>query len=214
MRKNYNDPENWLSWLKACAKDEHSPIRLPEPAGPSTRPLAVFGMLTGQDRRALHAVAACWQLYAGSDDDGREAALTAVCLLLRGLQLQCWPFARELIAQSMDWNDRDRLWSKVVGAAEKRGYGETLLALHDALAALPVSGVSVYSLERPAQKLIPSRCSDREHIDSIDKPGFCVWCDAPLRCPECGISKGHVRTCSKAAVPMIAGATLVRREGL
>lgn len=38
-------------------------------------------------------------------------------------------------------------------------------------------------------------CSTREHIDSIDKPGFCVWCDAPLKCKVCGVSKGHASDC-------------------
>jgi hypothetical protein len=42
----------------------------------------------------------------------------------------------------------------------------------------------------------PSKpCSSREHIDSIDKPGFCVWCDAPLKCDVCGVSKGHATSC-------------------
>jgi hypothetical protein len=41
-------------------------------------------------------------------------------------------------------------------------------------------------------------CSDREHIESIDAPGHCVWCDAPLRCTECGVSQGHANNCARA----------------
>jgi hypothetical protein len=116
MARNLNAPEHWLAWLRGCLQDPGNPIRLPRPKyldhGPKSqqRPTAVLGMITGQDRRALGAVAACWALYAGSDDTGRAAALVAVRALLQGMQPQCRMFARELIAQSMDWSDRDRLW--------------------------------------------------------------------------------------------------------
>jgi hypothetical protein len=42
-------------------------------------------------------------------------------------------------------------------------------------------------------------CSSREHIDSIDKPGYCVWCDTPLKCKVCGVSKGHASSCPISA---------------
>lgn len=69
--------------------------------------------LTGQDRRALAAIDACWQLLAMSDEDGRAGGIEAVKALLPALQEKCWPLARELIARAMDWSDRDRLWPLV-----------------------------------------------------------------------------------------------------
>ena len=82
-----------LRWLKANDRD--------------TAPL------TGQDTRALHAIAWCWELYAVADEAGQLAALQAVRCLLAGMQPQCWHLAKELIAMAMDWDDRDRLWPQV-----------------------------------------------------------------------------------------------------
>jgi hypothetical protein len=103
--RNLNEPENWLRWLRACLADEGNPIRVPVGLK--------LGAITGQDRRVLGAVASCWSLYASSDDDGRHAALASIASLLHALQPQCHPFARELIAQSLDWSDRARLWPLV-----------------------------------------------------------------------------------------------------
>ncbi len=69
--------------------------------------------LTGQDTRAIRAIAWCWELYAVGDEAGQKAALQAVHNLLAGMQEKCWPLAKELIAFAMDWNDRDRLWPRV-----------------------------------------------------------------------------------------------------
>lgn len=85
----------WRTWLRANGHD--------------------LGPLTGQDSRALDAIAACWELYSNSDDDGVQGALDAVRALLPAMQRKCWPLARELIAYSMDWGDRDRLWRIVSG---------------------------------------------------------------------------------------------------
>lgn len=74
--------------------------------------------LTGTDRRALAAIDACWELYAFASNGVN--VLTAVHQLLLEMQPKCWPLARELIARSMDWGDRDRLWSLV---APGRGEG-------------------------------------------------------------------------------------------
>lgn len=104
--RNLNAAEHWLAWLKACKKDEWSSARLRLP-GP-------FAMLTGQDTRALGAIAHCWQLYASSDEAGRYGAIVAVRALLPALQFSCRGFARELIAQAMDWDDRDRVWTRVM----------------------------------------------------------------------------------------------------
>jgi hypothetical protein len=85
--------QSWQTWLRA---NGHK-----------------LGMLTGQDTRALSAVAACWDLLANSDEDGERAALAAVRVLLPGMQEKCRPFAKELIARSLDWQDRDRIWPTV-----------------------------------------------------------------------------------------------------
>jgi hypothetical protein len=72
-----------------------------------------LGALTGQDARALAAIAHCWELYAMSDSDGQEAALRAIKALLGAMQPHTRPLAREAIAYTLDWGDRDRLWPRV-----------------------------------------------------------------------------------------------------
>lgn len=69
--------------------------------------------LTGQDASALAAIAHAWELYARADGDGQRAALAAVRALLLAMQPKCRPLARELIARSLDWHDRARLWPLV-----------------------------------------------------------------------------------------------------
>ncbi len=69
--------------------------------------------LTGQDRRALEAIAHCWVMYAASDGAGEVAALGAVRSLLIGMQAKERYLAKELIAFALDWNDRDPLWDRV-----------------------------------------------------------------------------------------------------
>lgn len=86
-------PKPWRQWLRANGHD--------------------LAPLTGQDARTLNAIAACWELYACSDDDGAQAALDAVRALLPAMQEKCWPLARELIAYAMDWDDREKLWPQV-----------------------------------------------------------------------------------------------------
>jgi hypothetical protein len=101
-------PTKWRAWLRACSKDPLTRAQLP----------GSLAMLTGQDTRALDAIAACWVLYASSDDDGAAGALTAVRALLPALQPQCRGFARELIAWAMDWSDRAKLWPLVTDKPE------------------------------------------------------------------------------------------------
>jgi len=74
-------------------------------------------MLTGQDSYALDAIAACWDLYAAGDGAACKAAIAAVRALLPAMQEKCRPLARELIAHSMDWSDRDRVWALVAAEA-------------------------------------------------------------------------------------------------
>lgn len=79
-----------------------------------------LGALTGQDSRVLSAIAHCWELYAASDRDGQEAALRAIRALLSAMQPKTRCLAREAIAYSMDWSDRDRLWPIVWAPEESR----------------------------------------------------------------------------------------------
>lgn len=81
-----------LKWLKANKHD--------------------LGMLTGQDRQALEAVAACWELLT-QDRTSRRGALEAVVALLPAMQAKCWPLAKELIARTLDWGDRERVWQEI-----------------------------------------------------------------------------------------------------
>lgn len=67
--------------------------------------------LTGQDARALAAVAHCWTLYAMADAAGQAAALGAVALLLQAMQPKYHALARELIAWQLDCSDRERVWN-------------------------------------------------------------------------------------------------------
>jgi hypothetical protein len=69
--------------------------------------------LTGQDARALDAIAGCWELYAAADEQGAAAALLAVRDLLLAMQPQCRNLTKKLIARALDWGDVDRLWRKV-----------------------------------------------------------------------------------------------------
>ena len=91
--------QTWDQWLRACSRDQNSPARIARGA---------LGAVTGTDARALRAIAACWDVYAYTAE---PAVLDAVSALLTTLQPQCWRFARELIARSLDWSDRDRVWS-------------------------------------------------------------------------------------------------------
>ena len=95
--------QTWDQWLRAVAKEGRR----------VTWKSDVLGALTGQDKRALDAIHRCWQLYACCDGLGQQGALIAIRALLTAVQPQCRFFARELIAMTLDWDDRDRLWPLV-----------------------------------------------------------------------------------------------------
>jgi len=100
--------QTWQSWARACAKDPESPSNL------GTRSLAA---LTGQDTRALNAIVACLELYANSDEDGEQGALTSIRALLPGMQESTRWIAKEMIPFVLDWPDREKLWSRLTSAA-------------------------------------------------------------------------------------------------
>lgn len=93
----------WLTWLRECSKG----------GTPADVPKGSLGALTGQDMRALDAIAACWKLLASCDDEGERAVIAAVRALLPAMQPQCRFFARELIAWALDWGHRDKYWPLV-----------------------------------------------------------------------------------------------------
>lgn len=95
--------KTWKQWVRACVKDPSSPSELGKGS---------LAALTGQDVKALDAIAACWALYAG-DLDAREGALAAVRALLPAMLPENRWIARELIPFALDWNDRERLWPLV-----------------------------------------------------------------------------------------------------
>lgn len=70
--------------------------------------------LTGQDTRALRAIAHCWELYAAGDVHARIGAVGAVAGILPALQRKYWFLAKELIAHSLDWGDREPVWSQAM----------------------------------------------------------------------------------------------------
>lgn len=109
MAKNLNAPEHWLAWLRVSMKDQSSPI--------SAR--GGLGMLTGQDARTLGAIAAALNVYGAGDENAERGGFAAVVALLPSLQRKCWCFARELIAQQLDWHLRDPLWTKLLAAVEQ-----------------------------------------------------------------------------------------------
>lgn len=94
--------------------------------------------LTGQDARALAAFHHVWEMYAVSDGNGASAALLAAAALCGSIQPKFLDAARELIAFSLDWSDRDRLWAKVVA---KLGFlahnGEASLTIYGIVKDMP-----------------------------------------------------------------------------
>jgi hypothetical protein len=107
----YRGHPAWMRWIRAAAKDDEERLGFPASA---------LDVCTSLDIRALTAVAACWELYTVADESGEQAALQCVRELLTAMEPSCWIFARALIARSMDWRDRDRVWPMVVGAEQQR----------------------------------------------------------------------------------------------
>lgn len=101
--------QTWQAWARACGTD---------PSSPSKFFKGCLGALTGQDARALEAVAACWKLYSNSDADGQRGALAAIRVLLPAMQPKVRWMARELIPFAMNWEDRERLWPLVAPPSE------------------------------------------------------------------------------------------------
>lgn len=175
------ESKGWFEWLVACAEDERSPTGL--------RP-ELLGMLTGQDKRALGAIAACWELYACSDEDGADAAKAAIVALLQGMQSKCWLFARELIARAMDWSDRERLWpairAEAVLALEAKRLHEQQEDAEHARLGIPTRraavaafvGRAITELKAPPR----TRCSCGALLEDPDHQSVCNACVVDARC--------------------------------
>jgi hypothetical protein len=76
--------------------------------------------LTGQDFRALSAFVHLVELYAVSDDDGRNAALFAMAATALAMQEDVRHLAKSSIPHVLDWGDKARLWSKIEDLSEDR----------------------------------------------------------------------------------------------
>lgn len=103
MASNTKRPA-WAIWLRGYERGVPNPAlgAIPDLAG-----------LTGQDTRALAAVAACWELYFASDGDGRDAAILSIAALLVAMQAKYVPLARALIPFAGDWSHIEEAWSAV-----------------------------------------------------------------------------------------------------
>ena len=151
---------SWQRWIHAAAVDDEERLGFPASA---------LSVCTGQDIRALTAVAACWERYTVADEPGEQAALQCVRELLTAMEPHCWIFARALIARSMDWRDRDRLWPMVVGGPTP-DLGELL-----------------------ARETLASERQARQHLEQLDR---CEWEDCG-RVPTA--QRGYFRFCEAHA---------------
>lgn len=97
------DEQPWFDWLRSVVLDAQGSER----ARISATDLEA---LTGQDMRALAAIASVWELYAAADENGQALALAAAAILLRAMQPKAFPVARALIARSLDWHDMAVIW--------------------------------------------------------------------------------------------------------
>lgn len=94
-------PQTWIQWLRACLREgDGNPIRITKNH---------LAMMTGTDTRVLAAIAAVWDLLPYD----QQTACYVARRLLPLMQPQCWPIAVELVARSLDWHDRDRIWALV-----------------------------------------------------------------------------------------------------
>ena len=110
--------QTWRQWVRAVERDVQ---RGDAPYSRTRLFSGCLAALTGQDARALDAIAACFELYSCGDDDGRRGALAAVRALLPAMQESTRWIAREIIPFALEWGDRERLWP-LVSAGESIGH--------------------------------------------------------------------------------------------
>ena len=99
--------QTWQQWARLCAKDPDSPSKIKKGS---------LAALTGTDVRALDAFVPCIKLSAYCADD---RLIYAASLLVRTMQPSTRWVARELIAFVLDWDDRERLWARIVNSNPK-----------------------------------------------------------------------------------------------
>jgi hypothetical protein len=97
--------QTWRQWVRIVERDEDSPSSLRKGS---------LAPLTGQDTRVLDAFVACLKLYACSDEIGQFGALSAIRALLPAMQDSTRWIACELIPFVLEWDDRERLWPRMV----------------------------------------------------------------------------------------------------
>jgi hypothetical protein len=76
-----------------------------------TRVLAPF---TGQDFPAFKTFVHALELYTFSDPEGRKNALLCMRHAVLAMQPETRWIAQETIAHQLDWDDRWKLWAKIV----------------------------------------------------------------------------------------------------
>lgn len=67
--------------------------------------------LTGTDHRCVIAVAALWDIFAGTPSIHVLAAIRSTLFVM---QPSTRDLTKQLIARSMDWSDIDKLWPRVL----------------------------------------------------------------------------------------------------
>jgi hypothetical protein len=75
----------------------------------------VLAPFTGQDYAAFKTFIHAVELYAYSDNAGRKEALLCMRHAVLAMQPKVRWIARETIPQQLDWSDREKLWTLIVG---------------------------------------------------------------------------------------------------
>jgi hypothetical protein len=102
--------QTWSQWVRVVEREARE-----NPAHPSRLRRGCLAPLTGTDVRAMTAFVACIDLYSYCDHP--EEALRAAAIVLGQMQESVRWIARELIPFVREWEDRDRLWPRIVGAS-------------------------------------------------------------------------------------------------
>lgn len=100
--------QSWRQWVRAVERD----VAHGDPPYSGTRLFPrCLAALTGTDGRVLDAFVACLELYAYDRD---TSTLLAARWILSRMQPSTLWIAKELIAFVLEWDDREKLWPRVV----------------------------------------------------------------------------------------------------
>jgi len=114
--------QTWQQWARAVQRDPNSPSRIEKGS---------LAGLTGIDVRALDVFAAAMKLYAATLSEG--ALYAAHCAVAEMQPKMRW-VAKELIPFALCWDDRERLWPRIMPQAtddeDDVGLGNPLARSH------------------------------------------------------------------------------------